>query len=111
MKTQTEALATSEFQKLRSLILDECGISLGPEKRTMLEIRLKRRLRSLNFSSCADYCGYLFAHENKKKELVHLIDVVTTNKTDFFREPDHFAYLVENALPTLDAQNGTARTC
>jgi len=111
METQTEALATADFEKLRSLILDECGISLGREKKTMLEIRLKRRLRSLNLSSYTQYCGYLFAHETRKQELVHLIDVVTTNKTDFFREPDHFGYLVEKALPVLNRENGTARRC
>jgi chemotaxis protein methyltransferase CheR len=44
-----------------------------------------------------------------KEELVHLIDVVTTNKTDFFREPGHFDFLVETALPELTrATSGSA---
>jgi chemotaxis protein methyltransferase CheR len=34
-------------------------------------------------------------------ELINMIDVVTTNKTDFFREPHHFAFLQENILPKL----------
>jgi chemotaxis protein methyltransferase CheR len=42
-------------------------------------------------------------------ELIHLIDVVTTNKTDFFREPGHFSYLVEKALPELTARGDGGR--
>jgi len=75
----------------------------------MLEIRLKRRLRSLDFSSYAEYCSYLFAPATRDGELVHLIDAVTTNKTDFFREPEHFEYLTNKALPSLNARNGQAR--
>jgi chemotaxis protein methyltransferase CheR len=44
-----------------------------------------------------------------KEEITHLIDVVTTNKTDFFREPRHFNFLVEQALPELTAPNGGGR--
>jgi len=77
----------------------------------MLEIRLKRRLRSLHFSSYTEYCRYVFAPGSRDKELVYLIDAVTTNKTDFFREPDHFEYLASKALPDLDAQKGANRKC
>jgi len=37
---------------------------------------------------------------------VHLIDVVTTNKTDFFREPGHFDYMVKTALPAILQDRG-----
>jgi chemotaxis protein methyltransferase CheR len=56
-----------------------------------------------------EYCNYLFARENRDQELIHLIDAVTTNKTDFFREPDHFEYLVSRALPDLDRRSGADR--
>ncbi len=49
---------------------------------------------SLNLNSYAEYCKYLFGGHGQKEEIVHLIDVVTTNKTDFFREPDHFEFLI-----------------
>jgi chemotaxis protein methyltransferase CheR len=45
-----------------------------------------------------------------REELVHLIDVVTTNKTDFYREPKHFDFLVEKALPDLTSRNGGGKT-
>ena len=69
----------------------------------MLEVRIKRRLKALDLHSYSEYCDYLFGHQGLKDELVHLIDVVTTNKTDFFREPGHFDFLVEKALPELTA--------
>jgi chemotaxis protein methyltransferase CheR len=104
-----ESLSTADFARLRSLIYKECGISLGAEKKTMLEIRLRRRLFNLNFSSCTEYCNYLFGSGAQSEELLHLVDAVTTNKTDFFREPDHFEHLVAKALPDLAARNGTYR--
>jgi chemotaxis protein methyltransferase CheR len=109
MDTRNEGLSSADFDRLRSLILTESGISLGREKKTMLEIRLRRRLSRLHFSSCTEYCSYLFAPTGRNQELVHLIDAVTTNKTDFFREPDHFEFLVSKALPDLEAQNGADR--
>ena len=111
MNELNEGLSTADFDRLRSLIHAESGISLTPEKKTMLEIRLRRRLRSLHFSSGAEYCNYLFATAARDQELVHLIDAVTTNKTDFFREPDHFEYLVSKALPELAVRFGTSRQC
>jgi chemotaxis protein methyltransferase CheR len=109
METLNESLSTADFDRLRSLIHAECGIRLGPEKKTMLEIRLRRRLRHLQLSSYTEYCRYLFASASKNEELVPLIDSVTTNKTDFFREPDHFEYLVSKALPNLDLQTDATR--
>ena len=43
----------------------------------------------------------LFERDGLRTEAVHLIDAVTTNKTDFFREPEHFRILVQKVLPTL----------
>ncbi len=67
----------------------------------MLEVRIKRRLKALAIHSYGEYCDYLFSREGLKGELVHLIDVVTTNKTDFFREPRHFDFLTSTAIPAL----------
>ena len=109
MSTRNEGLSNADFERLRILIYDESGINLSPEKKTMMEIRLKRRLRSLEISSFGEYCNRVFTPEGKNNEIVHLIDVITTNKTDFFREAGHFDYLVSRALPELAARNGVAR--
>ncbi len=105
MITHDESISGKDYVRLRELIYDKAGINLGTEKKTMLEVRLKRRLKALDLHSYRQYCDYLFGHEGLKEELVHLIDVVTTNKTDFFREPGHFNYLVDHALPELTERN------
>lgn len=96
-------LSPCDFQRLRALILAEAGIQLSDDKRTMLEVRIKRRLRLLGMDSYSEYCSYLLSRNGARDELVPFIDVVTTNKTDFFREPHHFDYLRASALMELEA--------
>lgn len=105
MSTQEDSISARDYARLCRLIYAEAGINLGAEKRTMLEGRIKRRVKALDLLSYGQYCDYLFGHEGLKDEIVHLIDVVTTNKTDFFREPAHFDYLIEHALPELAERN------
>jgi len=66
-------------------------------------------LRSLHLNSSAEYCDYLFGPQGQKEEIASLLDVVSTNKTDFFREPDHFEFLAQKALPDLMARNDSGR--
>ncbi len=101
MRAHDEALSSRDFAALSSFIYKEAGIRLGPEKKTMLEGRLKRRLRDLNLDSFRQYCEYLFGEEGLRQEKVPFLDVVTTNKTDFFREAKHFDFLAQRALPEL----------
>lgn len=92
-------LSNEEFSRLSSFIYRECGIKMPPAKRTMLEGRLQKRLKTLGMPSFRSYCDFLFSQEGLRNELVHMIDVVTTNKTDFFRESTHFDYLTQVVLP------------
>ena len=57
-----------------------------------------------------EYCDFVFRRGGIEDELVHLINVITTNKTDFFREPTHFEFLAERALPELGAKAGGTRS-
>jgi len=109
MSTRNECLSNADFDRLRALVYDEAGINLNSEKKTMLEIRIRRRLRNLDFTSFSDYCKYVFQPEGKEHELIHLIDAVTTNKTDFFREAGHFEFLTSKALPDLATRYGAGR--
>jgi chemotaxis protein methyltransferase CheR len=106
MSVHDETISGKDYARLCKLIYAEAGIHLGTERKTMLEVRIKRRLKILNLQSYRDYCDYLFGHEGLKDEITHLIDVVTTNKTDFFREPKHFNYLAGHAVPELTERNG-----
>jgi chemotaxis protein methyltransferase CheR len=101
MSAHEESISARDYARLCKLIYAEAGINLGTEKKTMLEGRIKRRLKALSLHAFSDYCDYLFEKKGLQEEITHLIDVVTTNKTDFFREPGHFDYLVGKALPEL----------
>ena len=109
MSAHDEKMSTRDYTRLSNLIYEQAGIRLGPEKKTMLEARIKRRLKALNLDSYDRYCNQLFGPRGLKEELVPLIDVVTTNKTDFYREPGHFGFLVDRALPELTAGEGGGR--
>ena len=99
-------LSQELFLRLSDFIYRESGIKMPLTKKTMLEARLQKRLRSMGLTSYDEYCSYLFSPEGIANELVHMIDVVTTNKTDFFREAQHFEYLIEHVLPGLVQSRG-----
>ena len=96
-----DRLSKRNFDLLSKFIYDYSGIKMPLNKVTMLEGRLRRRLRVAGIASFDGYCDYLFKQGGLESEAVHLIDAVTTNKTDFFREPKHFEYMVQAALPNL----------
>jgi len=111
MNARDECISERDYARLCGLIYREAGINLGTEKKTMLEVRIKRRLKELKMDSYGQYCDYLFGAEGIRNELIPLIDVVTTNKTDFFREPRHFEFLSSKALPEMADRCGGARHC
>ena len=97
-------LTHADFMRLADFIYDYSGIKMPSGKKTMLEGRLRRRMRDTGYRTFRDYCDYLFEQDGLEEEAVQLIDVVTTNKTDFFREPRHFDYLTQVLLPEFTAR-------
>jgi chemotaxis protein methyltransferase CheR len=89
------------YQKLCGFILDQYGLKLGPQKKALLEGRIRKRLAKLGIPSFKEYCDFLFSPQGIASETPLLADVVTTHKTDFFREPVHFNYLTGTILPGL----------
>lgn len=102
---RTIRMSDKDFDRFASFIQSELGIKMPPAKKVMLESRLQKRLRLLKLDSFSKYCDYVFSPDGIENELVQMIDLVTTNKTDFFRESNHFDYLVHTAIPEL------IRTC
>lgn len=100
-------LSDRDFRALSEFIHTEYGIKMPASKKIMLEARLQKRLRTLGMKSFTEYCEYLFSPEGTEHELVHMINAVTTNKTDFFREAAHFDYLCQKALPELITRHGS----
>lgn len=93
------------FRRISEFISNEIGIKMPPNKKSMLESRLFKRLRALGLVDYDHYCEYLFSPEGAEKEIYHLINVVTTHTTEFFREPNHFRFLSDHVLPEWHSKN------
>jgi chemotaxis protein methyltransferase CheR len=94
-------LSDRHFRSIAEFIEEQVGIKLPAGKRLMLEGRLHKRVRALHYSGLNEYVEHLFNGGQLDTELTHLIDCVTTNKTDFFREPSHFTFMKQVAVPEL----------
>lgn len=101
LPTPDDRLSRRDFARLSAYILVQSGIRLPDGKTTMLEGRLRRRVRATGHATLTDYCATLFERGGLVAEREHLLNAVTTNKTDFFREPRHFDYLQAEVLPRL----------
>ena len=109
VKSGSQSMPDRDFKRLAEFIYSECGIKLPLAKKTMLEARLQKRLRVLGMDSYSFYCDYLFTPKGMELELISLIDTVTTNTTEFFREPKHFDILVNKVLPDFLTGHGVAQ--
>jgi chemotaxis protein methyltransferase CheR len=65
----------------------------------MIESRLTRRILQLKIPSIEEYYKYINEHEDDEKE--HLIALLTTHHTYFFRESSHFDFIRTNVLKQL----------
>ncbi|HOS38982.1 MAG TPA: protein-glutamate O-methyltransferase [Spirochaetota bacterium] len=91
------------FEKFSSMIYRECGIHLPRHKKIMLAARLNKRVRALGLDSYDAYHEYVSSEGRTGAEFVRMIDAVSTNKTEFFRERAQFDFLTGEALPALVA--------
>lgn len=90
----------SEFEFIRTLVYERSRISLDPTKRELVAARVAKRLRANRLTSLADYCRMLGAPE-QEDERSHLIDVISTNHTFFFREKAHFEFVTNTVAPEM----------
>lgn len=93
-------LGDEEFRFLANFMSRETGIVLSDHKREMVCGRLVKRLRALHMRSFAEYCE-LLRGERAGAEVEHLVNAITTNITNFFREPHHFEHLKTEVLGPL----------
>jgi len=92
-------LSEQEFILFKELIRRETGIHLSETKRKLIVARLSKRLRMLNLDNFTQYYTYLRAHPKAGCEIEHMVNRITTNKTDFFRETYHFDFLLNEVFP------------
>ena len=102
---QQKTLSEAEFKKIAAYIEKNVGIKMPPEKRLMMQSRLSSRLKALHLDSYKQYIDYVFSGKDKDShEIIMMIDAMTTNLTEFFREPQHFDFMKGTVLPQYAAQ-------
>jgi chemotaxis protein methyltransferase CheR len=94
-------MTKGDFDKLSDFIYNQYGIKMPLVKKTLLESRLHKRLRSLNMTSFKEYIDLILSSKENDLEIISMINAVTTNKTEFFREISHFEFLTSFVLPKL----------
>jgi len=91
-------LADADFEQYRNLIYSESGIHFTSTNRSILESRLRERLREKGLSSVKEYFTTL---RGSQEELKSFLDSITTNLTRFFRNQAQFDALEHHVIPEL----------
>jgi chemotaxis protein methyltransferase CheR len=99
------------FARIAQFIEAHAGIKMPDSKKLLVESRLMRCLRASAFDSIDEYCDYILSDAASGADLLELINALTTNKTDFFREPGHFSYITSDILPRFAAEGLTRVRC
>ena len=102
---EVRALAAHEFDEIRRLAYRTFGLDLKEGKEELVSARLRRLVGSGNFRSFREYCRHVEA-DKTGESLAAMIDALATNHTSFLREPDHFAFLRHEILPSLAGREG-----
>ncbi len=91
-------MGNGNFELYRKFIYDESGIHFSETNRSILESRLKERLREKKLNTVEEYYALIKAD---KEELKLFLDSITTNLTRFFRNQAHFDALEKHVIPEL----------
>lgn len=94
------SITDEEFARFKRLIYELAGIALNDSKKPMVAGRLQKRLVHYGMTRYSDYFHFLHGEQNLEERQI-LIDLLTTNETYFFREPQHFDFLRDNVLPKI----------
>lgn len=97
-----------DYEFIRDLVYRHSRINLGADKKELVSARLGKRLRATGLADITAYCRHLQGPKSAE-ELPHLIDVISTNHTYFFRENAHFDFLTQTILPELTKDRRVSR--
>jgi chemotaxis protein methyltransferase CheR len=95
-----DTLTGPVFDRFRALVYTKAGIALGSTKKSLLVSRLAKRAKERGCHSFQEYYDAV-THAAGGEEFLQMLDCITTNKTDFFREPVHFTFLRDVVLPSV----------
>jgi len=96
-----QSMSDADSARFSSLIFERTGIKMSAAKRMYIEGQLSKRAATLGLRSVEDYSKMLFERGGLASELDIIINLATTNKTDFFREQAHFELFEKTLIPTL----------
>ncbi|MCD0494566.1 protein-glutamate O-methyltransferase CheR [Chromobacterium violaceum] len=108
MHSSDPVLNDAEFARFRQFILSEAGIDLPASKRSLVQSRLSKRLRHLGLDSYSAYWKLLsdpMGHAERQRA----VNLLSTNETYFFREPQHFHWLEQQAQALQKQRPGGVR--
>ena len=91
-------LGEREFRVISEFIYTNFGILLPANKKTLVEALLQKRLLVLQMASFQEYVDFVMSPEGEE-EILYMVDRVSTNKTYFFREWNHFDFMTRQLLP------------
>ncbi|MFZ5432753.1 MAG: CheR family methyltransferase [Calditrichota bacterium] len=97
------ALSEKDFKQVRDTVYELAGINLHEGKRELVVARLSKRIRQLNMKSVGQYLTYV-REQNTQDELVTMLDALSTNLTSFWREAQHFEYVIKQLLPRCETR-------
>ncbi|MFT3710138.1 MAG: CheR family methyltransferase [Archangium sp.] len=103
-----EVISDADFQALAGLIYDTTGIALSASKKALVTSRLRKHVRAHQLDTFGEYYDFVREHD---AELQELINAITTNKTEFFREAVQFDDLRKNLLPRLSKERRARVWC
>jgi chemotaxis protein methyltransferase CheR len=101
-------LCPRDFEQISHIVYKYSGIRLTTGKEELVRSRLIKRLRSLSINSFSGYLRHV-KNDRTRQELHTMIDALTTNKTSFFRENQHFEYVRARILPELKKRGSGLR--
>ena len=103
MISKIQKLTPQQFQHVCTTLYDISGIALTEGKEELVHSRLVRRLQANGINNYQEYFNFI-KNDSTGKEMVLMLDSLTTNKTDFFREIQHFDFMTEKILPNLKSK-------
>lgn len=101
----SEFLSDADFEKYKNFIYEKSGIFFSGSNRTILESRLRERLRSTKHETVNDYFNLISRDQNEMKVL---LDSVTTNLTRFFRNAAHYDTFINYVIPDIVKRKQTS---
>lgn len=103
---KADPLQENDRLRIAEFIESTAGIQMPATKKTLIESRLRKRQRALSFETLRSYISFVFDTPDGEKERLYLLDALTTNKTEFYREAQHFEFLRAHLQNNINTYNG-----